>query len=247
MEIFSSEFKARTKRKFWTGIALASAVQVVAVHHTEYNPAGELLGRVFAEDTPRTQTERGQVDIDALNEAGKQMMADLAPYRTVDPDWAYRQAKDTGEAFGHLFGEQLSVDDVIRYYYIAGFRGEDLKIMTAHAGKESNYYPAALGDIDWVYKGDRSVGLSGIYCQMNGPIGCDSARAWKINFDPLENARNAFALMVQAERAHGRGTGPLRIDGSFKPWESAPARALEFLPMAEAAYDRIEAQYGSLE
>lgn len=206
---------------------------------------------IFGNEGSAASADQGPVlpplERDNLNETAKRMYADLLPFQWVDPDWAYQQAKDRGGAFGHLFGDQLPVTEVMKYYYIAGFRGEDLEIMTSHSGKESGFHYAALGDIDWVFPGDRSVGLSGLYCQMNGPIGCSGVRSWRENFDPLTNARGAYVLYRESWRVNGYGSGELGIDGRFKPWESAPEVAATYLDDAREAYRQLEEQYGSLE
>ncbi len=178
-----------------------------------------------------------------INEVGRRMQADLSPYEKVDPDWAWSKAKEKGGSV--YLGDQISVNDAMRYNYIAGFRGRDLIIKTAIDGKESGYVPGAVGDVDHNFSEDRSVGTSQIYCQPNGSIGCDGFRDWRDNFDPQTNADNSFTLYLESINGPNTDNG-LSPDGRFAPWRNDADRVRELIPQAELVYLELESMYGNL-
>ena len=172
-----------------------------------------------------------------MNELGQRMLHDVKPYTPVDADWAYGKARDKG---GSVFlGEQISVEDAMRYNYAAGFRGWDLIRKTAIDGKESGYHTGAVGDVNHNERGDRSIGTAQMYCSPNSDIGCDGIRFWKNNFDPLVNAQHSYILYVEAWNNWG-------YEERFKPWQNNQAGINARMAGAEAAYVALTELYGSL-
>ncbi len=178
------------------------------------------------------------------NEIAQNMQNDLAPYQVVDPGEALRIAQERGTSV--ILGEQISVEDAMRYNYIAGFRGNDLVIKTAIDGKESNYHPGAVGDVNWNLSGDRSVGTSQIYCQPNGDISCEGIRDWRMNFHPQANADHAYQLYEWAKNGPHHDNG-LSNDGRFAPWRNNPDGVRDRLDMVNKIYQNLSEMYGSLE
>ena len=130
----------------------------------------------------------------------------------------------------------LSVDDVARLAYDAGFRGETLVTMTAVAMRESRGNPRAHNRN--ARTGDDSYGLWQI--NMIGALGPARRAQFGITsndqlLDPATNARAAFILS-------NRGT-------STQPWTGYRAGVgvstyAQWIPAARAAAQRVEAGGG---
>lgn len=211
------------------------AVVVGAAHADgkEVPIVSDVYGDVF--DRKKSTGDYLVMPDQAMNEVTQKMKADIASYDQVDPDWAVRQARNRGGPT--RFGDKISVADAMRHFYIAGFRGDQLKQITALAGVESGYYPAAVGDVDWNYEGDISAGLVQVYCQENGPIGCNGIRDYHKNFDPQSNANHAFILAYNSQN-----------DGFyvFRPWQNSLDTMSEFMSESETAYTKLTGVYGDL-
>jgi hypothetical protein len=195
------------------------------------------------------------VEVVASNEISSRMINDLAPYEPIDPDWAYNQmeAKDT---YSQTFGEQISIEDAMRYFYIAGFRGDDLKRITAISRRESRGFPGAIGDWNFKNSGSISVGMTQIRCITEGEeLPCVGPRDWRTNLDPMQSAINSYALYKQSIDYFGYGKGSMGYDGRFQPWKwwqehiekygPDPAEN-EHLPQVEGVYGSMQAYYGDL-
>lgn len=240
MEVLNPAWKRKQKRRLFGVVASLAAIQAVSVNSSDFNPFKAVV-EAFSEtdiDTPKNVPEKAPV-----NETGRMMQGDLASYSPVDPDWALGVAQDKGSSV--YLGEQISVADAMRYNYIAGFRGQDLIIKTAIDGKESNYHPGAVGDVNWNIAGDRSVGTAQIYCQPNGDITCEGIRDWRANFDPQANAAHSYALYVAAVGGANHDNG-LSSDGRFAPWRNNPDGVRQRIPRAEEVYQELSALYGDL-
>lgn len=243
MEILNPAWKRQQKRRLAIGLTGVLSLQAFTVHNTDYNPLGALVGQAFSKESGLPEEQELKVE---MNEIGHAMQADISPYSRVSPGEAVNKVEASGN-YGILVGDQISVEDAMRHFYIAGFRGEDLKIITAMTGKESAYHPGAIGDWNYAGDGGRSVGLTQIHCIDRGnTLPCVGARNWEDNFDPQTNANNAYVLYTQAWEWYGYGSGALGIDGRFQPWKSSPEAALEYLPQSEAVYNRLQDQYGNL-
>ncbi len=196
------------------------------------------------------------VEVATSNEISSHMMNDLTPYQPVDPDWAYEQMQESGKN-SKLFGEKISIEDSMRYFYMAGFRGTDLQIITAISQRESvGGYPGAVGDWNYKDSGSISVGLTQIRCiTAGGELPCEGARDWRTNFDPAQAARNTFALYQESIGYYGYGDEGMRYNNQFRPWKwyqehvekygPDPAENV-FLPQVVGVYESLQAQYGDL-
>jgi hypothetical protein len=196
------------------------------------------------------------VDVATSNEISSRMMNDLTPYQPVDPDWAYEQMQESGKN-SKLFGEKISIEDTMRYFYMAGFRGIDLQIITAISQRESvGGYPGAVGDSNYKDSGSISVGLTQIRCITEGDkLPCVGPRDWRTNFDPAQSARNTFAIYQESIGYYGYGEEGMRYNNQFRPWkwyqEHVEKYGLDpaenvFLPMAIETYNALQANYGDL-
>lgn len=234
MEILNPAWKQQQKRRLGSILFGLLTVQVVSANAYDRNLLAEVI---YALRDDASDAGRQTPEFTRLNEIGRQMLADVRAYTPVDPDWALGIARDKGGSV--WLGEQISVDDAMRYNYAAGFRGSDLIRKTAIDGKESNYYPGAVGDVNWNAGGDRSIGTAQIYCSPNSGIGCDGAREWRQNFDPLTNARSAYALYVEARSIWGASE-------RFRPWRNNQAGIDVRMDEVSSVYERLEAHYGDL-
>lgn len=189
------------------------------------------------------------------NEISNQMLNDLTPYQPVDAKFVYEEMSKSNEV-SRYFGEQISTEDSMRYFYIAGFRGEELQIITAISKRESRGFPGAVGDWNYKDSGSISVGLTQIRCITEGnELPCEGPREWWVNLDPLTAAVNTRKLYEQSIDHYGYGEGKMRYDGAFHPWKwyeehvdrygPDPAEN-RYLPEVQEIYAVLSAQYGDM-
>lgn len=100
-----------------------------------------------------------------------------------------------GSPSSNASGKPISAQEVARYAYEAGFRGEDLVKAVAIAGRESGFTPRILNPDAGT--GDQSYGLMQI--NMLGDLGPERLKAFGISsnsqlYDPLTNMNAAYML-----------------------------------------------------
>lgn len=124
----------------------------------------------------------------------------------------------------------LTVDQVARVAYAAGWRGEDLATAIAIAYRESGFDPQAHN----AKPPDNSYGLWQL--NMLNALGPARRAQWGLStnedlFDPATNARAAYALWRQA---------------GWRPWTTYRSNAATaYLPVAREAAKRVEATGGA--
>lgn len=160
---------------------------------------------------------------------------DLMPVEVVSLDEARRLARLTGS---ERYGLRLETAEVMKYLYVAGFRGEDLVVMTAVTLGESGGHPFAVGDIDLHFKGDISTGLCQIYYSP-GRGYVSPNRDPQANLNPLTAARNCFDMYA--------ARGSKNHDARFNDWSAFKNGSHEkFIDEAWQAYRGLSEQYGDL-
>ncbi|HEV2761003.1 MAG TPA: peptidoglycan-binding protein [Acidimicrobiales bacterium] len=126
----------------------------------------------------------------------------------------------------------LSSEQVARFAFDAGFRGESLVIAVAIARGESGFKPDAVGDVglmDDVW--GPSVGLWQVR-SLHEERGTGGHRDELANVDPAHNARSAWAIS---------GSGANR----FRPWSVFTSRRyLDFLEQVRGACRSVDASVG---
>jgi hypothetical protein len=210
-------------------------------------------------DSVATALDYPVAEVPARTEIADRMIADLAPYRAIDPYAARDHMQETGKTGDH-FGEQISKADSMRYFYIAGFRGNDLKRITAISWRESNRYPGAFGDNNYKDSGSVSAGLTQIRCITEGDeLPCVGARDWTQNFDPMNAAQSTYELVYgESVATYGYGgdnPNSMEYGGRFHPWKwyqehvekygPDPAQNI-YLPEVKVLFDEMQQLYGDL-
>lgn len=179
-----------------------------------------------------------------ISETAARMLEDVKPYDVVDFWSAHDQVVRDGQ-ISEKFGEQISVEDTMRYMYAGGWRGDDLIMITSIAQRESSRYPGAIGDVGYNGAERQSVGLLQITCGADG-IECSGIHDPAANMNPLHAGINSKALSDQAAEWWG-------YDERFQPWgwyqahSNKPDPALvTYLQPAQEAYKTLELVYGDL-
>ncbi|CAN5371529.1 hypothetical protein BH10PAT3_BH10PAT3_7640 [soil metagenome] len=183
------------------------------------------------------------------NQIAEQMLQDVQPYAVIDFDEVMKHVDGTS----NTFGEKISLNDIMRYMYAAGFRGQNLIIATSIAMRESvGGYPAAIGDVSYQGENRVSVGLAQITCGADG-LPCEGSRDPRANMDPRLAAINMKNIYEQSISYYGYGEDSMGYDGRFNPWNCGQFDGCDkdsaqktYMPLAQAAYSVMEQQYGDL-